>query len=346
MRTLTSLFVGLGLAILVAASQVPPAPKSEPPVKDEAKKDDARQESAKKAPADELKEIQAAFVKSQREFSVAYAKAKDDTERQQLLDALNQSSTELARRSLKVAEGNPDDPVAADLLLLAMSRGRDLKLRAQADQLLADSLIAQADLETIHRKIGRANLYGAGKSLDALVKRVEQDLAHARAMDLLTVVANQASQSPAGQRAGELVVAKFIDHERMDAFCRSLTYNTDPGAEEKLKTVFDKNPHPKVKATALLVLGNRQQLRRREWDLPETKYADVLSQAQQYFQRIVDDFADTPAAAQAKKELKDAEVRGIGKVTPEIAGEDIDGKEFKLSDYRGKVVLLDFWGHW
>ena len=35
-----------------------------------------------------------------------------------------------------------------------------------------------------------------------------------------------------------------------------------------------------------------------------------------------------------------------GKVAPDIVGEDIDGKPMKLSDYRGKVVLLDFWGHW
>ena len=35
-----------------------------------------------------------------------------------------------------------------------------------------------------------------------------------------------------------------------------------------------------------------------------------------------------------------------GKPSPEIEGEDIDGVKFKLSDYRGKVVLLDFWGHW
>lgn len=36
----------------------------------------------------------------------------------------------------------------------------------------------------------------------------------------------------------------------------------------------------------------------------------------------------------------------IGQPAPEIAAEDIDGKPFKLSDYRGKVVMLDFWGDW
>ncbi len=35
-----------------------------------------------------------------------------------------------------------------------------------------------------------------------------------------------------------------------------------------------------------------------------------------------------------------------GMTAKEIEGEDIDGQRFKLSEYRGKVVLLDFWGHW
>lgn len=30
----------------------------------------------------------------------------------------------------------------------------------------------------------------------------------------------------------------------------------------------------------------------------------------------------------------------------EIEGNDVDGQQFKLSDYRGKVVLLEFWGFW
>lgn len=36
----------------------------------------------------------------------------------------------------------------------------------------------------------------------------------------------------------------------------------------------------------------------------------------------------------------------VGMISPEIEGEDVDGTPFKLSDYRGKVVMLDFWGNW
>jgi hypothetical protein len=36
----------------------------------------------------------------------------------------------------------------------------------------------------------------------------------------------------------------------------------------------------------------------------------------------------------------------VGQPAPEIAAEDVDGVQFKLSDYRGKVVMLDFWGNW
>jgi thiol-disulfide isomerase/thioredoxin len=35
-----------------------------------------------------------------------------------------------------------------------------------------------------------------------------------------------------------------------------------------------------------------------------------------------------------------------GKPAPEIDGVDLDGKPLKLSDYRGKVVALVFWGSW
>jgi hypothetical protein len=36
----------------------------------------------------------------------------------------------------------------------------------------------------------------------------------------------------------------------------------------------------------------------------------------------------------------------IGMLAPDIVADDLDGVNFKLSDYRGKVVVLDFWGDW
>ena len=36
----------------------------------------------------------------------------------------------------------------------------------------------------------------------------------------------------------------------------------------------------------------------------------------------------------------------VGDTAPEIKGNNINGKAMKLSDYRGKVVLLDFFGDW
>jgi thiol-disulfide isomerase/thioredoxin len=36
----------------------------------------------------------------------------------------------------------------------------------------------------------------------------------------------------------------------------------------------------------------------------------------------------------------------VGRPAPEIDGTDMDGKPLRLSDYKGKVVVLVFWGTW
>jgi peroxiredoxin len=36
----------------------------------------------------------------------------------------------------------------------------------------------------------------------------------------------------------------------------------------------------------------------------------------------------------------------VGKEPPELEGKDLEGRTVKLSDYRGKVILLDFWATW
>jgi len=46
-----------------------------------------------------------------------------------------------------------------------------------------------------------------------------------------------------------------------------------------------------------------------------------------------------PASGQALKEWK-------GGATPALALEDVDGKLHRLADYKGKVVLINFWATW
>jgi hypothetical protein len=57
--------------------------------------------------------------------------------------------------------------------------------------------------------------------------------------------------------------------------------------------------------------------------------------------------SETKTIAQALEgDMFEIKFLQVGKEAPDIEGEDIDGVAFKLSDYRGKVILLDFWGDW
>lgn len=53
-----------------------------------------------------------------------------------------------------------------------------------------------------------------------------------------------------------------------------------------------------------------------------------------------------PTAGTNEMTSTSAPAPAVGDVAPPIEGPDLDGIDFKLSDYRGKVVVLDFWGDW
>jgi hypothetical protein len=88
--------------------------------------------------------------------------------------------------------------------------------------------------------------------------------------------------------------------------------------------------------------------RQADFEMASLEYADDARGQRGDPQRVAGDVSrgrDSLAKA-ARAELHGIRDLAVGKPCPEIAGEDIDGKPFKLSDYRGKVVVVDFWGDW
>jgi len=138
--------------------------------------------------------------------------------------------------------------------------------------------------------------------------------------------------------------------DRIAQLCQALSYSTDEVSETVLRTLLAKDSRREVQGLATLTLA--LQLKRRLEMTPtigEATASQVRAESEKLLRRASDKFGDVKLAVggtvgdKARLELDDILHLAVGKVAPEIEGQDQDGNKFKLSDYRGKVVLLDFW---
>ena len=83
----------------------------------------------------------------------------------------------------------------------------------------------------------------------------------------------------------------------------------------------------------------------------EAKYGankEAAAEAERLFERLAADFGDINRRGYALTDLVQPDLHElrhltIGRPAPEIVGEDLGGRQMRLSDYRGKVVVLTFW---
>jgi peroxiredoxin len=175
-----------------------------------------------------------------------------------------------------------------------------------------------------------------------------------------------------GGEAMDLLARDHRRNERLGAICRELDSPNRITPEKSLVTllraVLRDNPNREVRGIACLALARRLEKDRqyvvcqRLHHEAETKglpldavprpkqtdaeLAEMGRESQALYRRVIDEFGAVendhgPLGTAARIERALA----IGQVAPEIEGEDLDGQRFKLSDYRGKVVILNFWSH-
>jgi hypothetical protein len=239
--------------------------------------------------------------------------APSDEERMKLVGRVYKLRYRLALRFLELAEKHPTDPIAVDALTQAVWQVNNIPWPAEL---------------------------------------VGKDRAAARALALL-------------QR----------DHLRSDklgSVCLRISVGFSKEYEPFLRTVLAKSPHRHVRALACFGLAHFLSNRLQRLDLVTEQPAlarefeglfgkeylaalqrqdrtEASREAEALFEQAVERYADVKVPGdgtvgeRARAELFEIRHLVVGKEAPDIEGQDQDGKPFKLSDYRGKVVLLDFW---
>src|SRR5262249_52850861 len=104
-----------------------------------------------------------------------------------------------------------------------------------------------------------------------------------------------------------------------------------------------KGASPEVQGLACLNLA--QLLRRRADERPDPSGKEAAQdrrQSEALLERAAQKYGDVLGNT-LRRQLDTLRFLSVGKVAPDIQGQDQDGKPLKLRDYRGKVVLLDFW---
>jgi hypothetical protein len=179
------------------------------------------------------------------------------------------------------------------------------------------------------------------------------------ALEWIVTESNRNGLQPYGKGAIELLRDNHTTNPKVGRICSFLAlYSGEWKAnslEEFLQGVADKNPDRFAKAEALYGLAHLASREAQNLQYNKKDDAEALfKKAEKLLKRVTKEFANCPDLQRGKgllsekagPELHELLHLRIGKEAPEIKGRDLDGKSFKLSDYRGKVVVLDFWGNW
>jgi hypothetical protein len=212
------------------------------------------------------------------------------------------------------------------------------------------------------------------KYVPRMIELAESAPADPVAVDALVWVVQFGGQAKEADRAVERLARDHAQDRKVGRIAGNLVYSTSPAAETLLRAIADTNPDRAAQGQASFALAQylnnqadlvRQMKQDKEVAARVEQFygqehaeglrgkdpAALAEQAESLFEAVAEKFGDLShyrgdLAKAAKAELFEIRNLGIGKTAPEISGEDLDGRPMKLSDYRGKVVVLDFWGDW
>ncbi len=254
--------------------------------------------------------------------NAAYEKATDRDQSEKLWSAYTQTNDAMIPRVIEGVRQYPNSPLAFGLLEWVVTNGR-ISARTlrpyglQAMELLREHYTSETNISEICRQLAVS-----GDPLD-------------RATVEFLQIASTNNPNRAARGYATFALARLTKQKAEDLVYVQVEPLSTNAAAQKARAEF---------------------LEKMKGEHPEA----VFNQAEQLFEAVTKNYSDVPNFAagpglrkpeptlgkQASIELYEVRYLTAGKSAPEIQGEDIDGHKLKLSDSRGKVVVISFWASW
>lgn len=153
------------------------------------------------------------------------------------------------------------------------------------------------------------------------------------------------------ERISKMFLTHYINDDAINAYSQSLSRSYDPKAADSLRKIASTTTREDNKIYANYYLASKlKNDSSRNPRLSAEQRKAIADESIALYKKL----NTNPKVAELNPKLAkqigsvifELENLAIGCKAPEIEGDDHTGTKFKLSDYKGKVVLLDFWGNW
>ena len=273
----------------------------------------------------------------------------------------------------KYDDAKPRDPIPTEVTTMDLRNGspsfgtRFIRSNSNFDILIDPASFTLAGLgmqvgtevsdNRIHRRIGYWT--GAGLSenlppskgadpqsapnLAELLALLENYPGSPEALDAATWIMLNTPDGPEVEKAADVIQKEHTRDTNLVSLCQELERVRHRCSKPLLEAILSDNPSVDVRGTACFALATLLK--------DEAKYGQnkkATAEAEKRFERVITEFGQVTQRGWkledlAKPELFELRRLTIGKPAPEIDGEDLNGQPMKLSDYRGKVIVLTFW---
>ncbi|HEX5269844.1 MAG TPA: TlpA disulfide reductase family protein, partial [Gemmataceae bacterium] len=154
----------------------------------------------------------------------------------------------------------------------------------------------------------------------------------------------------------ELLQKNYVKSPGLKPVLKLLAYSGEDSAEQFVREVLEKNPDRVTRARAaralLDVAEETTDFAKRLKDDKQTRAQVELQRGKEFVQKMIDKGEKAHGEQRELEKLIAEKYRdvipdlSVGRKVPEVTSEDVNGKAVKLSDLKGKVVVLDFWATW